>query len=70
MKENKFSIVIQFMIGVFIMPEYYNHIQSITKTKKNNDYYYNNHYRSAHINKYKSNIKIRNFNRNSKVNLI
>lgn len=68
MKENKFNIIIQFMIGVFLMPEYINHTLPITKMNRFNGY--NNHYRSADFNKHKSSVKIRNFNRNSKVNFI
>lgn len=68
MKENKLSILVQFIIGNFLLTEYYYHVLPITNIKRVDNV--NIHYNSAHVNNFKSKTKIRSFNRNSKVNFI
>lgn len=74
MRKNNFALVIQFLVGVFILPEYHYNIIPITKISNFiNNHNYDVGYKHQNNNKYKiiknkSKTKIRSFNRNSKVN--
>jgi len=68
--KNKLTIIIRYVIGFFLSPEYQTHILPITKLNKSYRPNYVNHYQSADIYRNKSNTKIRNFSRNSKTNFM
>ena len=67
MGKNKMIIIISYMVGAFILPEYYfNYLKGITLTRNSSRYI--NHYSGNYVNSFRSNTRIRSFDRNSKVN--